>query len=124
MWPKERILKLLDYFEPQAENGEPVEFLDHPACWGMIALQQKLVHNKVLLFMPPFGKSLEVLPFKQTDNPKDNPMMGFDMEEKGDDVLITMTLLGDGNPDPFQMPLADVEIQKRRRLATQRINLY
>lgn len=111
MWPDDRAMKLLHYFDDYVESGEPIDFEGHSICWAMIALQQKLRKNQVLMYMPPFGKSLELLPMKRVANPKDNPMMKFDITEKGDDVRIVVTLLGGGNPDPFQMSLGDVEIQ-------------
>ncbi len=111
MWPDDRAMKLLDYFNDYVESGEPIDFEGHSICWAMIALQQKLRKNQVLMYMPPFGKSLEMLPMKRVAHPKDNPMMKFDITEKGDDVRIVVTLLGGGNPDPFQMSLGDVEIQ-------------
>ncbi len=111
MWPDDRAMKLLHYLDDYVESGEPIDFEGHSICWAMIALQQKLRKNQVLMYMPPFGKSLELLPMKRVANPKDNPMMKFDITEKGDDVRIVVTLLGGGNPDPFRMSLGDVEIQ-------------
>lgn len=112
MWPDDRAMKLLHYFDDYVESGEPIDFEGHSICWAMIALQQKLRNNRVLMYMPPFGKSLEMLPMKRVAHPKDNPMMKFDITEQGDDVHIVVTLLGGGNPDPFQMSLGDVEIQE------------
>ena len=112
MWPDDRAMKLLHYFDDYVESGEPIDFEGHSICWAMIALQQKLRNNRVLMYMPPFGKSLEMLPMKRVAQPKDNPMMKFDITEQGDDVHIVVTLLGGGNPDPFQMSLGDVQIQE------------
>lgn len=111
MWPDDRALALQNYFDDYVASGEPIEFEGHSICWAMIALQQKLLKNRVLMYMPPFGKSLDLVPMKRVENPKDNPMMKFDITEKGDDVRIVVTLLGGGNPDPFQMSLGDVEIK-------------
>ena len=41
----------------------------------------------------------------------DRPSLSLFITEQGDDVRIVVTLLGGGNPDPFQMSLGDVEIQ-------------
>ena len=112
MWPDERAMRLQDRFNDFVESGEPIEFEGHSICWAMIALIQKLRKNEVLMFMPPFGKSLELKPMRRVAEPKDNPMMKFDITEQGDDVRIVVTLLGGGNPDPFQMSLGDVEIQE------------
>ena len=112
MWPDDRAMALQDHFNDYAASGEPIEFEGHSICWAMIALLQKLRNNQVLMFMPPFGKSLEMLPFQRVAEPQDNPMMKFDITEQGDDVHIVMTLLGGGNPDPFQMSLGDVEIKE------------
>lgn len=113
MWPDERAMKLIDeYFADYEQSGEAIEFEGHSICWAMIALLQKLRKNQVLMYMPPFGKSLEMLPLKRVAEPKDNPMMKFDVTEQGNDVRIVVTLLGGGNPDPFQMSLGDVEIQE------------
>lgn len=112
MWPDERSMRLLDYFNDYVESGAPIDFEGHSICWAMIALQQKLLKNQVLMYMPPFGKSLEMLPMKRVAEPKDNPMMKFDVTEEGNDVRIVVTLLGGGNPDPFQMSLGDVEIKE------------
>lgn len=111
MWPDDRAMALQNYFDDYVASGEPIEFEGHSICWAMIALQQKLLKNKVLMYMPPFGKSLDLIPMKRVANPKDNPMMKFDVTEQGDDVRIVVTLLNGGNPDPFQMSLGDVEIQ-------------
>lgn len=112
MWPDERAMRLQDYFNDYVQSGAPIEFEGHSICWAMIALIQKLRNNKVLMYMPPFGKSLDLIPMKRVATPKDNPMMRFDITEKGDDVHIVVTLLNDGNPDPFQMSLGDVEIRE------------
>ena len=112
MWPDERAMRLQDRFNDYVESGEPIEFEGHSICWAMIALIQKLRKNEVLMFMPPFGKSLELKPMQRVAEPKDNPMMKFDITEQGDDVRIVVTLLGGGNPDPFQMSLGDVEIKE------------
>lgn len=100
------------YFADYEKSGDPIEFEGHSICWAMIALLQKLRKNQVLMYMPPFGKSLDLLPMKRVDDPKDNPMMCFDITEQGKDVRIVVTLLGGGNPDPFQMSLGDVEIKE------------
>lgn len=47
---------------------------------------------------------------RRVPSPRDNPMMQFDITELGDDVHIVVTLLNGGNPNPFEMPLGDVEI--------------
>ena len=112
MWPDDRAMALQDYFNDYVTSGAPIEFEGHSICWAMIALQQKLIKNKVLMYMPPFGKSLDLIPMQRVASPKDNPMMKFDVTEQGDDVRIVVTLLNDGNPDPFQMSLGDVEIQE------------
>ncbi len=112
MWPDDRAMKLQDYFNDYVVSGRPIEFEGHSICWAMIALQQKLLPNRVLMYMPPFGKSLDLIPMKRVENPRDNPMMKFDITEQGDDVRIVVTLLNDGNPDPFQMSLGDVEIKE------------
>ena len=112
MWPDDRAMALQDYFNDYVESGEPIEFEGHSICWAMIALQQKLRANKVLMYMPPFGKSLDLIPMQRVAEPKDNPMMKFDVTEQGDDVRIVVTLLSGGNPDPFQMSLGDVEIKE------------
>ena len=113
MWPDDRAMKLIGgYFADYEKSGDPIEFEGHSICWAMIALLQKLRKNQVLMYMPPFGKSLDLLPMKRVDDPKDNPMMRFDITEQGKDVRIVVTLLGGGNPDPFQMSLGDVEIRE------------
>jgi hypothetical protein len=112
MWPKDRAMKLLHYFDDFVESGAPIEFEGHSICWAMIALQQRLRNNRVLMYMPPFGKSLEMLPLRRVAQPKDNPMMQFDITEQGNDVRIVVTLLNGGSPDPFQVSLGDVEIQE------------
>lgn len=113
MWPDERSMKLInEYFADYEKSGDPIDFEGHSICWAMIALQQKLLKNTVYMYMPPFGKSLDLVPMKRVAEPQDNPMMKFDVTEQGDDVRIVVTLLGGGNPDPFQMPLSDVEIKE------------
>lgn len=112
MWPDERAMKLQDRFNDYVASGAPIEFEGHSICWAMIALLQKLRKNQVLMYMPPFGKSLDLIPMQRVEQPKDNPMMKFDITEQGDDVRIVVTLLNDGNPDPFQMSLGDVEIKE------------
>lgn len=112
MWPDERAMRLQDHFNDYVASGEPIEFEGHSICWAMIALLQKLRKNQVLMYMPPFGKSLDLIPMRRVAEPKDNPMMKFDITEQGDDVHIVVTLLNDGNPDPFQMSLGDVEIKE------------
>lgn len=101
--PDERAMRLQDHFNDYVASGEPIEFEGHSICWAMIALLQKLRKNQVLMYMPPFGKSLDLIPMRRVADPKDNPMMKFDITEQGDDVHIVVTLLNDGNPDPFQM---------------------
>ena len=87
MWPDERSMALQDYFNDYVASGEPIEFEGHSICWAMIALQQKLRANKVLMYMPPFGKSLDLVPMQRVAEPKDNPMMRFDVTEQGNYVI-------------------------------------
>lgn len=111
MWPDSRALELLHYFDDKVAPGQEIEFEGHPICWAMIALLHKLTANPCFLYMPPFGKSLPLQPLKRTAQPKDNPLMKFAITEQGDDVRIVVTLLQDGNPNPFQMPFDEIEIQ-------------
>ena len=111
-WPDDQCIALLDYFNDYAVSGQPIEFEKHCIGWAMLALLQKLRNNKVSLYIPPLGKSLDLDPMRRVPEPKDNPMMQFDITEQGDDVHIVVKLLNGGNPNPFQMPLGDVEIRE------------
>ena len=110
-WPDDQCMVLLDYFEDYAASGQPIEFEKHCVGWAMLAVLQKLRNNKVSLYIPPLGKSLNLTPMKRVAEPKGNPMMRFDITEAGDDVHIVVTLLNGGNPNPFQMPFGDIEIK-------------
>lgn len=104
MWPADRALKLLDYFSKEAETGEPLEFVGHPACWAMMALVDELKKCDLYMFMPPFGKSIKLEAFTIGDKPVEGQLSTFDVEEKGNDVHLTATLTNGGNPDPFAIP--------------------
>jgi hypothetical protein len=107
MWPAERALKLFDYFAKEAETGEPLEFEGHPACWAMMALVEYLKNNKLYMYMPPFGKSLTLEPFKIGDTPVEGQLCTYEVEEKGENVHLTATLNNGGNPDPFAIPFGE-----------------
>lgn len=110
IWTVERTLKLLDYFDKEAESGEPLEFEGHPACWTMMALLAKLRKCDLYMYMPPFGKSLVMAPFTIGDTPVDGQIATFEAEEKGENVRLVATQ-ADG-PNPFTIPYGDTVAPK------------
>ena len=111
-WPDDQCMKLLEYFDTCAASGQPVVFEKHCVGWAMLAILQKLRKNEVSLYIPPLGRSLELAPMKRVAEPGENPMMRFDITDRGEDVHIVVTLLNDGNPNPFQVPFRDIEIRE------------
>lgn len=107
MWPKERALKLFDYFKDAAENGSALEFEGHPACWAMMALCAYLKKCDLHMYMPPFQKSLILAPFTIGDKPVNGQMCTFEVEQKGEAVKLSVILGDGGNPDPFKIPFGD-----------------
>lgn len=108
MWPKERALKLFDYFKEAADARKPIEFDGHPACWAMMALCNYLKDCELSLYLAPFQKSLNLAPFSVGESPVQGQMCTFEVTEKGNDVKLTVILGDDGNPDPFKIPLGSV----------------
>ena len=88
-WGGEKGVKLLEYVKQYAKEGQKIIFDGHTECWLSLALVYVLKTCDINSYIPLYKKWVKTTKFTIGDTPNPAQPVTFDVQEQGDDVLLT-----------------------------------
>lgn len=105
VWSKEKGQEAIEQLKQYASDGK-FEFDGHGDCWLMMAAMYELRDCDIGAYIMVFNDSLKIRPYAIGAEPAAGQPCTFSVEEKGDDVLLTVHL--EDGKGPFDMPFEQV----------------
>ncbi len=105
VWSAEKGKEAIEYLRKYADDGY-FEFDGHGDCWLMMAAMYALKDCDINAYIMVFDGCLKIRPYALGDEPAQGQPCTFSVEEKGDDVLLTVHL--EEGKGPFDMPFEKV----------------
>jgi hypothetical protein len=87
-WGGEKGVKLLEYVKQYAKEGQKIIFDGHTECWLSLALVYVLKMCDINSYIPLYDKWVKTTKFTIGNSPNPAQPMTFEVQERGDDVLI------------------------------------
>ncbi len=107
VWRKEGGEKLLAYLKAHYAPGDSLEYDGHADCWLMLAMMDQMRDCKISTYIGAgFDRVLPITAYKTGNHPTPGQPCTFTLEERGNDVCLTVHL--DPNGGPFNMPLDQI----------------